>query len=264
MIIIGEKINATRSAVKTIIQNRDAAALLDLAKQQAAAGANYIDVNVGTGVGSGEDEIEAMDWAVRTIQTQVTVPLCIDSADPAVMDAGLRAHTGSPAMLNSTKAEDGYLAQVVPLAKQYDTLLVGLAMDESGIPKTAEDRVRACEKIVAACRKNEVPLERVYFDTLVMPISTDVKQGLVTLKTLTAIKERFPEAKTVLGLSNISYGLPARGRINAAFVQMAIYAGLDAAIIDPLDGELMAAVRAGEVLVGKDRHCRRYIRAFRK
>lgn len=264
MLVIAEKINATRSSIKAIIQNRDEAGLINLAKKQAAAGAGYIDVNVGTGVGTLEDEMESMRWAVGTIQAQMDTPICIDSADPAVLEVGLQAREGRPSMINSTKAEKEGLKKVVPLARKYDALLVGLTMDETGIPKTSEDRLRAGEKIAAACAEYGVPLKNVYFDTLVMPISTDIKQGLITLETITRIKQKFPEANTVLGLSNISYGLPQRSRINAAFMQMAIYAGLDGAIIDPLDADLMAAIKTGEVLVGKDRHCRKYMRAFRK
>lgn len=264
MLIIGEKINATRASIKTIIQSRDEAGLLDLARKQAAAGAGYIDVNVGTGVGTLEDEIDSMRWAVDVIQREIDTPLCIDSADPAVLESGLQTRDGRPSMINSTKAEKEGLKKVVPLASKYDALLVGLTMDETGIPKTAEDRLRAGEKIADACGEFGVPLKNVYFDTLVMPISTDVKQGLITLDTIKKIKQRFPEAKTVLGLSNISYGLPQRSRVNSAFMEMAIYAGLDGAIIDPMDEALMAAVKAGEVLVGRDRHCRKYMRAFRK
>jgi cobalamin-dependent methionine synthase I len=137
-------------------------------------------------------------------------------------------------------------------------------MDESGVPKTVQDRLHACEKIAEACDRWGVPMERVFFDPLVMPIGTDINQGLITLETVTEIKKEFPGAKTVLGISNISYGLPARKRLNAAFLHMAIYAGLDAAIVDPLEHDIMGEVRAAEVLVGKDRHCRRYTRALRE
>ena len=263
MIIIGEKINATLAPVKPIILNRDAAALLELAKGQAAAGANFLDVNVGTGVGSQADEAEAMGWAVQTIQGEVETPLCLDSADPVVLEAGLTANSRQPCMINSTSGEPDKLAGIVPLAAKYQTLLVALTMDEAGIPKTVEDRRRAAAKIVAACEKFGVPLKQVLFDPLVLPISTDITYGMVTMQTIARLKESYPEAKTVLGLSNISYGLPARSRLNVAFLQMCIGFGLDAAIIDPLDAELMAAVTTGEVLVGRDRHCRRYTRAFR-
>ncbi|MFP3867479.1 MAG: dihydropteroate synthase [Desulfobacteraceae bacterium] len=264
MIIIGEKINATLPAIKEIITKRDTESLVALAQKQAAAGADYIDVNVGTGVGSQADEAESMKWAVTAIQKQVDTPLCLDSADPMILEAGLQAATKDQSMINSTKAEKQSLEEIVPLAAQYGARLVALTMDESGIPKTVEDRLGAAAKVVEACEKNQVPLQNIFFDPLVMPISTDISYGLTTLNTVRAIKEKYPEAKTVLGLSNISFGLPARSQINVAFMHMCLYAGLDAAIIDPLDEELMAAVTTGEVIVGRDRRCRRYLRAFRK
>lgn len=263
MIIIGEKINATLTGIKSIVQKQDNAGLLDLAKIQVAAGAGFIDVNVGTGVGSREDEIFSMQWAVKTIQEEIDIPLCIDSADPGVLEAGLRMRDGRPSLINSTKAEEKNLTQVMPLAQRYQTPVVGLAMDETGIPKTVEDRLFACEHIASACKNYGVPIENVYFDPLVLPVSTDVNQGLVTLYTIAEIKKRFPSARTVMGLSNVSYGLPGRPILNAAFLHMAVYAGLDAAIMDPLNQTLINAVKAAEVLVGKDRHCRRYTRAFR-
>ncbi len=264
MIIIGEKINATLNAVKTIILNRDTKSLLDLTQKQAAAGADYIDVNVGTGVGSREDEIQSIIWAVESIQGQITTPLCIDSADPKVIATGLEILNGKPSMINSAKAEKHNLETVVPLVAEHDSFLVALAMDEDGIANTVDGRLRSCEKILDACETYGVAIENVFIDPLVMPISTDINSGLVTLETISAIKKSFPGAKTVTGLSNVSYGLPRRSRLNIAFLHMCIFAGLDAAIVDPLDEELMAAVKTGEVLAGRDRHCRRYMRAFRK
>jgi len=263
MILIGEKINATLPSIRAMIQNRDGNAIAGLAKQQAEAGIGFIDVNVGTGVGSQQEEIQSMEWAVETIQSEVEVPLSIDSSDPAVLEAGLNKGNGKPPMINSTKAEQESLEKIVPLASAYNSPLVALAMDESGIPKTVQDRLHACAKIAQACERWGVPMEHVFFDPLVMPIGTDIAQGLVTLQTVSEIKKEFPEANTVLGLSNISYGLPARNRLNAAFLHMAIYAGVDAAIVDPLNNDIMGEVRTAEVLVGKDRHCRRYTRAFR-
>jgi cobalamin-dependent methionine synthase I len=264
MLIIGEKINATVSSIKAIVQNRDALGILDLAKRQADAGASFIDINVGTGVGSRENEVQSMEWAVETIQNKVNIPLSIDSADPAVLEAGLKTRNSKPSMINSAKAEKESLEEIVPLASTYDNLLVALTMDETGIPETVQDRLCACEKIVVACERYGLPMENVFFDPLVMPIGTDTKHGLVTLRAVAEIKKEFPKAKTILGISNISYGLPARNRLNAAFLHMAIYAGLDAAIVDPLDGGIMAEIKTAEVLAGKDRHCRRYTRAFRK
>ena len=263
MILIGEKINATLPSIRSMIQNRDGGAISGLAKRQAEAGGSFIDVNVGTGVGSRQEEVRSMEWAVEAIQSEVEVPLSIDSSDPAVLEAGLKRGNGRPSMVNSTKAEEESLEEIVPLASAYHSPLIALAMDESGIPETVQDRLHACEKIADACERWGVPMENVFFDPLVMPIGTDITQGLTTLETVTEIRKEFPEAKTVLGISNISYGLPARSRLNAAFLHMAIYAGLDAAIVDLLDDDIMGEVRAAEVLVGKDRHCRRYTRAFR-
>jgi cobalamin-dependent methionine synthase I len=263
MIIIGEKINASIPAVRSIIQERDENKLLQLAQKQADAGVDYIDVNVATGVGSHEEEIASMAWAVETIQQKVETPLCIDSADALVLEAGLEASDGKYTLINSTKAEKKSLREILPLAVHYQTPLVALAMDGHGIPKTTRDRLTACRKIASICLKLGLTLEKVYFDPLVLPVSTDIKQGLVSLDTLYAIKKEFPMAKTLIGLSNVSYGLPGRARLNAAFLHMAAFAGLDAVIMDPFINELMGAVKTAEVLVGKDRHCRRYTRHFR-
>ena len=264
MIIIGEKINASILSVKDIIQKRDDRSLVELAQKQAAAGSAYIDVNVGTGEGSRDDEVVSMQWAVKIIQNEIDTPLCIDSADPMLLEAALEVLDGHTGLINSTKAEDDSLKQIIPLAVHYNVSLIALAMDEHGIPKTVQDRLAACEKIAEACHRFGLSLDKVFFDPLVLPVSTDIQQGRVTLDTLAEIKKEFSTAKTVMGLSNVSYGLPERACLNAAFLHMAVSAGLDAAIMDPLNQQMMAAVRTAEVLVGKDRHCRRYTRAFRK
>ena len=263
MVIIGEKINATLESIKNIILNRDSKHLIELTENQVRAGANFIDVNVGTGVGSQADEVEAMQWAIETIREAVDIPICIDSVDPVVLETGLKILSGESFMINSTNAEPESLDRVLPLTAEYDASIIALTMDEKGIPDTVDGRLQACEKILASCERNGVPFHHVYIDPLVLPISTDIKSGKTTLYTLKTIKETFPGVKTVTGLSNVSYGLPARRKLNAAFLHMCIYTGLDAAIIDPLDEDLMAAVRTGEVLAGKDRHCRRYTRHFR-
>jgi 5-methyltetrahydrofolate--homocysteine methyltransferase len=264
MIVIAEKINATRAPIKAIIQERDVQGLKDLAEQQVQAGARYIDVNVGTGVGSREDEIAHMDWAVSILAEAVETPLCVDSADPAVLEAGLHALGEKKAMINSAKADGEILPKVVELAVRYDSSLIGLAMDDAGIPPTVEGRIAACERIAEECERQGLSLEKVFFDPLVLPVSTDITQGMVTLQTIGKIKGAFEGARTVMGLSNISFGLPDRPRLNAAFLHMAVSAGLDAAIADPTNDQLMDAVRTAEVLVGRDRHCRRYSRAFRR
>lgn len=263
MILIAEKINATLPTAKRIILERDEEALVGLAQKQAHAGATFLDVNVGAGESSSADEAATMSWAVETIQQQVDTPLCLDSADPEVLSAGLTVRKGRPSLINSVKAEDKILAAVVPLAAQHQAPLVGLAMDQNGIPKTVNERVKACARIMEACAKHGLAQDQLYLDPLVLPVSTDTGQGAVTLETLRVIKEQMPRARTVMGLSNISFMLPGRAQLNAAFLHMAVAAGLDAVIGDPLDQALMSAIRCAEVLTGKDRHCRRYARAMR-
>jgi 5-methyltetrahydrofolate--homocysteine methyltransferase len=262
LIVIGEKINGTIPAAKKIIVNRDEKGLVRLAESQAKAGANYIDVNVAVGAGDPDGEIADMQWAVKAICAKVKKPLCIDSADPRVLEAGLKA-AGDNVLLNSTTAEEKSLAPVAALAREHGVPFIGLVMDENGIPPTIEGRLDACEKIVRACEDHTIGLENVYFDPLVLPMSTDAKQGLITLGTLSAIKRRHPEAKSVLGLSNASFGLPGRMNINRAFLLMAIHAGLDAALLDPMEKMLMEAVRTGTAIMGKDRHFRKYMRMYR-
>jgi len=137
-------------------------------------------------------------------------------------------------------------------------------MDEKGIPMTVQGRMAACEKIIKRLDTLNIALENVFFDPLVMPLSTDVSQGLVTLEALKELKARYPSAKTILGLSNISFGLPRRSLINQGMLLMAMYLGLDAVIMNPLDSQLMETILTGEVITGKDRYCRRYVRASRK
>lgn len=263
MLIVGEKINATIGKVKQIIEARDAGGLCALATEQAEAGADFIDVNVGTGSGTQADEIAAMQWAVTTLQEAIQAPLCIDSADEAVLEAGLTAMDSRQRMVNSTKAEEKTMQAIIPLAVRYEATLVALPMDEQGIPPTVADRLRVCETIVRACTDLGLPLNRVLFDPLVLPVSADPAQGTITLDTVAAIKRAFPEAGTIMGLSNVSYGLPRRTLLNAGFLQMAVYAGLDAIIGNPHNDDIRQAILVAEALVGKDRRFRRYARAFR-
>lgn len=263
MITIAEKINATIPSVKKIIETRNRNKLLELARIQSEAKADFLDVNVGTGSGGQQDEIDSMNWAVTTIQQELETPLCIDSADPDVLAEGLAARAGRPSLINSTKGSDKNLNAVVPLAEKYGQPLVGLAMDEKGIPVTVSARVAACSKIVNICGKYQVGLENLFFDPLVLPVATDVKNGMVTLETIHALKKEFPKARSVMAVSNVSFGLPERRVFNTAFLHLAIFAGLDAAILNVLDTDLMGAVKTVEAIMGRDRHCRKYARFWR-
>jgi 5-methyltetrahydrofolate--homocysteine methyltransferase len=263
MLIIGENINATIPRVKQMIVDHDEGSLVELARRQEEAGAAVIDINVGTGEGTAEDEISDMKWLVGLLLNSVSCKLCIDSADTAVLKAGIEAGGERVGMVNSVKATDANIAEVMPLAAEGNLPLIALCMDESGIPRDAETRLKACEKILKGAEAHGMPAENLYFDPLVMPVSTDITQSATTLDTLRGIKENFPRAKTVLALSNISFGLPRRTLINQAMAHMAQYLNVDALLISPLDSALMTAVKAGEAVMGRDRHCRKYSRAAR-
>ncbi|VEN74436.1 conserved hypothetical protein [Candidatus Desulfarcum epimagneticum] len=263
MLLIGEKINGSIPKTRDIILRRDTGALVELAKTQARAGADYVDVNVATGAGSLSDESAAMSWAVDALRRETDFGLCIDSSDPDVMRAGLEKTDHRPVMINSVNAETDRLRNIIPLAVQYRATLIALLMDDDGIPKNPDGRIRSLDHILTACGNAGLETEKLYIDPLAIPISTDQRQAAVTLDTIKLIKKRYPDLKMVLGLSNISFGLPGRARINASFLTMAICHGVEAAILDTLEPELMSAIRTAEAIMGKDRHFRRYARSFR-
>ena len=264
MLIVGEKINASIKSVGRAIEDQDETFLLNLAKEQAEAGADFIDVNAGVGGGAWESGAAAMAWLVDHLRKAVDKPLCIDSDDPAVLKTALERYDGKTVMINSVDAEPARLNAVGPLAADRGALLVALVMREGGIPRTVEERLEAAGTIMAHLEKSGVREEQVYFDPLVLPISVDTTQALVTLRTIEKIKERYPSAKTIMGLSNISYGLPNRGIVNRSFFLMAAAAGLDAAILNPLDRRLMSLVRVADMLSNRDPMCKGFIRAHRK
>lgn len=262
MIIIGEKINGTIETVRRAVDARDSGRISGLAAAQAEAGADYIDVNVATGTG---DEADAMHWALSAVREATCLPVALDSADPSVLAAALSELGGgdSPPFINSVSGEESKLSSILPLAAEHGCPLVALAMDEKGIPDTAAARLEVCRRIIERAESARIPREKVFLDPLVLPVSADCAQGSVTLETLRLIRSELPGASTVMGLSNVSFGLPTRALVNRAMMAMAVAAGLDAAIIDPTDRELVAAAYAAESVAGLDRHCRRYMKAFR-
>jgi len=264
MLVIGENINASNKSVGEAISRKDREFLENLAKSQSDAGADFIDVNAGVGHGTWEHPEAAMEWLVGVVQEVTDKPLAIDSDVPSVVEAGLRQYQGDRVMINSVNAEPGKLEAVGRLAMERQAMLVALAMGKGGIPNNVEERLAACEIIMAYLTRLGLREEQIFFDPLVLPIAVDSSQGLVTLKTIEQIKSRYPSAKTVMGLSNISYGLPQRGMVNRSFLLMAAYAGLDAAILNPLDAKMISFVRVADMLTGKDPSCKGYIRAHRR
>ena len=259
MKIIGEKINGTRKAVKQAVLDRDTAFIQNLARSQAEAGATWIDLNAGT---PSDREPDDLVWLVRTVQAAVEAPLCLDSANPAALQAAL-PEVRNPPLINSISGEQARLTGVLPLACQAGGGVIALAMDDKSIPTTVEGRLAIVRGLLEQTRAAGMPDEQVYVDPLVMTVGADSKAARTALGTLRAVKVEFPKVHFTSGLSNVSYGLPVRSLVNRAFLTLMVEAGLDSAILDPLDRELRKALLAAEVVAGVDRHCLNYTRAFR-
>ncbi len=258
MEIIAEKINGTRKEVGAAVAGRDAAFIKELARLQAAAGATYIDVNAGTG----KTEPEDLVWLVETVQEAVDLPLCLDSANPAALAAALPCAARLP-IINSISAERSRLEGVLPLVAEHGTPVIALAADDSGIGKELDRRMEVVRRVIASTRGAGVADALVYVDPLVMPLAGFDQSGAVSLAAMRAVKAEFPDVKLAVGLSNLSFGLPARSLINRVFLAFAVEAGLDAALVDPNDRALMQELVAAELVLGRDSFCRRYTQAYR-
>ena len=259
MIIIGELINASRKAIKAAIEAGDAAAIQQVAKDQAAAGANYIDVNAGIFVGQ---EPEYLKWLVETVQQVTDTPCAIDSPDPAAIEAALAAHKGTP-MINSISLEKDRYEKLMPIIAGTQMKVIALCMSDEGMPQTVDDRMKIADTLVNGLVRNQVKIENIFVDPLVQPVSVDKTFGVGFINAIEGIVAAFPGIHTACGLSNISYGLPARKFMNQTFMTMAIAKGLDGAIINPLDKKMMANIVAAEALAGRDNFCMNYLKAFR-
>jgi cobalamin-dependent methionine synthase I len=261
MLIIGEKINTTRKGMDQAVRDRNADLIHEEAVKQAQAGAHTLDVNSGTL--PAEEEPEALSWLVQTVQSAVALPLCVDSPNPAALAAGLAVHRGK-AMINSISGEKARYGGVLPLVKQYQASVVALGMDDRGIPRDKNQALDVGVKLVNDLSADGVPLNDIYFDPLVRSLATSPGAVLDTLDVMKDMASRFPGLHFVSGLSNVSFGLPERRHLNRAFVVLSVASGLDAVIMDPLDGTMVALIYAAEALMNKDRFCLKYIEAYRQ
>ncbi|MCA1988686.1 MAG: dihydropteroate synthase [Desulfarculus sp.] len=259
MLIIGEKINSTLKATAKAVAERDETALVDLAQRQVAAGAGMLDVNCGTV--EADQEPEVMRWMVKLVQGAVNTPLCIDSANPAALAAGLMAHQGK-AMVNSISGESERYRKVLPLLREHGASVIALGMDDQGIPGDGEKAYAVGAKLVEDLVKDGLSLEEIYFDPLVRSVATSPSAALETLDLMRRLGASFPGLHFASGLSNVSYGVPERRHLNRAYVVLSMGAGLDAVIMDPFDQVMVQLILASEVLLEKDRWCLRYIEAF--
>jgi 5-methyltetrahydrofolate--homocysteine methyltransferase len=261
MLIIAERINATRRRIGAAFAARDAVFLQDEARRQARAGADYIDLNAAL---SPKEEQKLMVWAVEAIRATAGKHLCIDTANPKAARAALKLLPQGSAFLNSISGEKARLREMLPLAVEFETKVVALAMDDSGMPESCAARWQAIEKILAAVDKARLPRERVFVDPLVRPIATNPDQAAQCLEMIRELRAKGGGVQTVIGLSNISFGLPERRHLNRTFLTLAIAAGLSAAILDPLEPDLRATVLASACLTGQDAYCMNYIQARRE
>lgn len=257
MVIIGEKINPTgHKKLAEALQGGDFDYVRELAARQVAAGADVLDVNVGV---PGLDEVALLIQAVKAVVSEVNVPICLDSANPEALAAALAVTPGKP-LINSVNGKEASLQAVLPVVKDRGAAVIGLTMDDNGIPKDAETRLAIAGKILERATRIGIPPEDVIIDPLVLSVGVDTNAGAVTLRAIELIRQEFG-VNINLGASNVSFGLPERQVINQAFLALAAGAGASCVITDPV--RLGMAIRATDLLLGRDAYARRYITYFR-
>lgn len=258
MFIVGERINGMFRSVARAIRERDAAAIADLARRQVEAGAHALDINTGP---TSDDPPEVMTWLVQTVQEAVDVPLSIDSPRPQVIAAGLRA-CRRRAIINSTTGAREKLDALVPLAAEFGAGLIALTIDERGIPRNAAARSEIALAIVARALEEGLATDHLYLDPIVLPVNAaqdQCREALEAIGMFRALCE--PAPHVIVGLSNVSQGAPNRSLLNRTYLAMAMAMGLDAAVLDPLDRDLIDASRTAGVLLNQEIYCDSYLQA---
>lgn len=261
MFIIGERINGMFKDIAQAIKDEDPRAVQEWARKQDISGARYLDINTGP---AAKDPIKTMRWLVQVAQEASDLPLALDSTNYDAIEAGLEV-CKRPAMINSVPAEWPKMERVFTLAKKYNSAVIGLAMNEQGIPKDADTRVALAMELVAAADSYGIPMEDLYIDPLVLPCNVGQDHGpevMVTLRQIKLLAD--PSPRTVVGLSNISQGTKSRELINRVFAVMGVANGLDAAIADACDDELIEAVATSRIIMNVDIYCDSYVDVYRK
>lgn len=257
--VIGERINTSRKLVKEAVAMRNAQYIVDDVTKQREAGATFIDVNGGARIGH---EKEDMLWLLETIQPVVDLPLALDSPDPVILEMAFNEVKRTP-LINSISLEKDRFEAMIPFLKNKECKVIALCMDDSGMPNSASDIVKRADTLVKELEAINIPKQSIYIDPLVQPISTDNTKGNMVLDAVRGIKAAYPEVHITGGLSNISYGLPQRKIINRTFVTLMMDAGMDSAIIDPLDDKIMAVIKTADMLLGHDSFCSDFLKGVR-
>lgn len=255
--VIGELINSTRSEITKAIVEKDDALIRRLARMQSEAGAHVIDLNAGQSM---ENEVRDLQWLIGVVEDELgkDVRLAIDTSNPDAMEIGLKA-CSAPPVINSISNEKGNTG-LIKLAAESEAEVIGLAMGEHGMPKTAEDRLEETRALLEKCDHAGLATERLYVDMICMSVGSGPEQGTQVLQAIQRTKDELG-VKTFVAVSNISFGLPNRRLLNRTFLAMLIEAGLDGAIMDPTDKRMMDAIYASRALLGLDNYCMQYIKA---
>ncbi len=256
-VMIGEKLNPTGlKKLGKALEENNMDYVKQLAQRQVAWGADVLDVNVGH---PGIDEVAMMAKVVEAVLSAVDVPLCIDSNDPKILEAGLNLVPGKP-LVNSVNGEEKQLSTILPIVKDRGAAVIGLTIDDEGIPATAEKRLAAAGIVIERAARIGIPIEDIIIDPLVMTVGADSKAASITLETIRLVREKFG-SNVNLGASNVSFGLPDRPTVNSAFLALAMQAGATCSITDPI--KLGSTVRATDLLLGRDGFSMRFLKYFR-
>lgn len=259
MLLIGESINGSVPAVGRAILRRDSAFISRLAQEQKSGGANMLDVNAGVPEG---DEVADLPWLARTIQEAVDLPLLLDSINAQAVEATLSSCPGR-FLINSISGERHRLDSLLPVAARYHCPAVIICLDDRGIPDNPQGRLEIALQVAQEAAKAGLGQSDFYVDPVVQAVGASWQSARTALDALRLIRERLPQAHTIMGISNVSFAMPHRPLLNATFLAMALGLGLEAALVDVRDRQLMAAVRAARLLAGQDPQCRAYLRAYR-
>jgi len=259
-VIIGERINPTgRKVMLKALQAGDFDIVRSDALKQVEAGAKILDVNAGV---PGADEPELLTQVLTTVMEVTDIPLCIDTANPEALEAGLKTY-GGKALINSVNGEERSLIKVLPLVKEFGAAVIGLCMDDDGIPPTPEARFTVAAKIIDKAGKLGIPVEDIVIDPLALTMGSDHNSGRIAMETIEKVVNEFG-VNITMGASNISFGMPDRKYVHSTFIAMAIHAGLTCPITNPLEKEVQLAILAADLSMGRDEYGMGWIKAYRK
>ncbi len=258
MIIIGEKINATRKEVASALENKDENIIKQLAISQEQAGADYLDINGG----DPSRELENIEWLIDITQSACDLPLSLDSANSKAIETGLKKVKRKP-IINSISLEKQKLDELLPVVSENECSVIALLMSDDGLPASVDERLKRADKLIEILTKAGKKHDEIFVDPCFLAIYSEVNAGLDVLESIRQIRKRFPEIHISGGVSNSSFGMPQRKWINQAYLILALGAGLDAAIIDPCVEGTVPLIKAAEVILGKDEMGMNYISAMR-